>query len=286
MSYTEDVAQVIHVLSDAQQATSKRRASIPHSTEPYQISSVVPANSSHVSGDHELCGTYHGILAICADTLLPLGNFTSPPFWGCCTSPACSSDTGCASTALAGAFLTTNPSLAEPFLSLNETWEASDAGNTEPSPDSDTEDSGGGTNTGAIAGGVVGGVVALAAVLFGVIWMLRRHKRRAAAAAASSAPAAHAGKPGVPELSHDASTSVALKQLPGHWQTSPSVPSYHNSPEFQNGEWSPRPPSYFTHDPRVKPQHMSYELPGSQAGVEMDAIRTEQERKPPSSPAA
>ncbi|KAM3419250.1 hypothetical protein BST61_g5188 [Cercospora zeina] len=213
-------------------------------------------------------------------------NFTNPPFWGCCTSPACSSDTGCASTALAGAFLTTNPSLAEPFLGLNETWEASDADNTEPSPNSDTNASGGGTNTGAIAGGVVGGIVALAAVLFAVIWMLRRRKRRAAVAAASSVPAGDESKPGVPELSHDASTAVALKQFPVHWQPTPTVPSYHNSPEFQNGEWSPRPPSYFTNDPRAKPQHMSYELPGSQAGVEMDARRTEQDGKPPSSPAA
>ncbi|PIB00906.1 hypothetical protein CB0940_01009 [Cercospora beticola] len=214
-------------------------------------------------------------------------NFTSPPFWGCCTSPACSSTNGCASTALAGAFLTTNPTLSEPFLSLNETWEASSTENTDLAPTSDNDDSGGGggTNTGAIAGGVVGGIVALAAILFGLIWMLRRRKRRAAAAAVSSAPAEDESKPGVPELSHDASTAVALKQLPGNWQTSPSIPSYHNSPEFQNGEWSPRPPSYFTNDPRAKPQHMSYELPGSQAGVEMD-VRREQDGKPPPSPAA
>lgn len=61
----------------------------------------------------------------------------------------------------------------------------------------------------------------------------------------------------------------------------PTTPSYNNSPEFQNGEWSPQPPSYLTNEPRAKPQHVSYELPGSQAGVEMDTPveRVSTERK-------
>lgn len=188
--------------------------------EPYRINNVAQANSSHVSGSHQMWKVLGHIFATCTDTSSPMsGNFTSPPFWGCCTSPACSSTTGCASTALAGAFLTTNPTLAEPFLSLNETWEASNTENTDPTPtptsNNDDSGGGGGTNTGAIAGGVVGGIVALAAILFGLIWLLRRRKRRAAAAAVSSAPAEDESKPGVPELSHDDSTAVALKQLPG-----------------------------------------------------------------------
>lgn len=61
----------------------------------------------------------------------------------------------------------------------------------------------------------------------------------------------------------------------------PTTPSYNNSPEFQNGEWSPQPPSYLTNEPRAKSQHISHELPGSQAGVEMDTPveRVSTERK-------
>ncbi|KAI5370160.1 hypothetical protein Slin15195_G010380 [Septoria linicola] len=209
----------------------------------------------------------------CSTGLFYTCNFTTPAFWGCCTTSACAGSQGCAATALAGAFLSTNTALAAPFLALNETWEGSDQGTAtdQPADPVVTADSSSSSNTGTVAGGVVGGIAGLALILLGFLWLYRRQRRRAGAPVPESTE--DSGKAQVQELSHDASTAVGLKELPPNWTSSPSMPSYHSSPEFQNGEWSPRPPSYYTNDPRAKSQHMSYELPGSQAGVEMDAPR-------------
>lgn len=154
----------------------------------------------------------------------------------------------------------------------------------------------------------MGGIVGLAIIVFTILWLHRRRRKQKMAAAAAAAAAdaedrAEAwNKPQIQELSHDASTAVGLKELPSmsfihskltrctddslaaaNWPSTllPTTPSYNNSPEFQNGEWSPQPPSYLTNEPRAKSQHISHELPGSQAGVEMDTPveRVSTERK-------
>lgn len=158
----------------------------------------------------------------------------------------------------------------------------------------------------------MGGIVGLAIIVFALLWLHRRRRKQKMAAAAAAGAAADAedraeawNKPQIQELSHDASTAVGLKELPSmlflhskyrpdfrytddslaaaNWPSAllPTTPSYNNSPEFQNGEWSPQPPSYLTNEPRAKSQHISHELPGSQAGVEMDTPveRVSTERK-------
>ena len=150
----------------------------------------------------------------CSTGLFYSCNFTSPPFWGCCSSNPCATTGGCPSSALVGAFLTTNAALAEPFLSLNSTWESSGAGTTNTTTPSAASSSK--SHTGAIAGGVVGGIAGLAIILCALLWLHRRRKLKATTAAIE--PVEEGNKPPIQELSHDASTAVGLKELPGRLQ--------------------------------------------------------------------
>lgn len=219
--------------------------------------------------------------------------YTDPPFWGCCTESACAG-TGCPNTALAGAFLSQNPADAQPFLSLNTTWTQATS--------SASAESGTSTNTGAIAGGVVGGVAVLAAFILGVFWFYHRRKREAAKKTKQEhlRPAqAELGGAGLSELSQDHATSVfkhmsrkfskrntdtvMLDADKSCFVESPNVPSYHSSPQQNGSEWSPRPPSYQKWS-EAQQRHISHELPGDIAGIEMDSGQAvERNGKSPSS---
>lgn len=120
----------------------------------------------------------------------------SPPFWGCCKSSACTD--GCSTKDLAGAYLSGNPSDSAPFAALNDsfvdtssktstsaTLSSTSAGPTASSTGAGSlevtsSSHGSSNNTGAIAGGVVGGLAILAALIFGMTWLLRRRRKAAA----------------------------------------------------------------------------------------------------------
>jgi hypothetical protein len=148
-------------------------------------------------------------------------NENNATFWGCCQSNACSAGS-CPSSDLAGAFLSNNPSEAEPYLSLNSSWVATATlssatssisattsqavttsassmtassspanafATTSASSSSTTTflpSSNHSTNIGAIVGGVVGGLAVVGAIILGAIFLLRRRR------AASTPPMAEA----------------------------------------------------------------------------------------------
>ncbi|KAF2271608.1 uncharacterized protein EI97DRAFT_462658 [Westerdykella ornata] len=83
-------------------------------------------------------------------------------------------------------------------------------------------DTGSKTNVGAIAGGVVGGVVVLAALAFGLVFLVMRNRKKSAAS--TSTPAA--GTPGAPGFAGPAPGVAEYKPQPG----GPAGPSPYGSP--------------------------------------------------------
>lgn len=81
---------------------------------------------------------------------------------------------------LAGAFLSNNPVVAAPFLSLNATWVASATYGhaTQSSGATSRSVSSRPTNLAAIVGGAVGGFCVVVATVVGILWHRRRRLRR------------------------------------------------------------------------------------------------------------
>ncbi|KAF2172933.1 hypothetical protein M409DRAFT_16886 [Zasmidium cellare ATCC 36951] len=177
--------------------------------------------------------------------------FTDPPFWGCCATSPCGD--GCPSDQLSGAFISSNPGTAEPFLRLNETY----------NDGSSSDDS---SNTGAIAGGVVGGIVGVAIIILGILWYLRRRRR---AATKPDEPTEQ-----IQEL--PAQEGTVLKNVAPSYDNSPGIGSWQSSPA--QTQYSPRAPSYWSELPA---KHVSYELPGSGIQTELEGSQTPEQLKPP-----
>ncbi|KAK4506996.1 hypothetical protein PRZ48_000730 [Zasmidium cellare] len=156
---------------------------------------------------------------------------------------------------LSGAFISSNPGTAEPFLQLNETHNDNGSSNDD-------------SNTGAITGGVVGGIVGLAIIILGILWYYRR--RRRAVAAKLDEPAEHE----VQEL--PAQEGTVLKNVPPSYDGSPAIGSWQSSPA--QTQYSPRAPSYWSELPA---KHVSYELPGSGIQTELEDNQTPTTLKPP-----
>ncbi|KAK4635369.1 hypothetical protein CLAFUW4_00812 [Fulvia fulva] len=191
--------------------------------------------------------------------------FTVPPFWGCCSTNPCTGTTGCPAGSLSAAFLSSNPTLAEPFLSLNDTYSTpSSTGSSTPTPSSTPHSSS--SNTGAIAGGVVGGVAVLAAFIFGLLWLYRR-RRRVEREAKPEGEVSETQQTRLSELRAQAG-ATSYKHMPQSWQSSPSMQSHPNS--SPQPPYSP-PPGYSWGQP--EPRHVS-ELPGSGIETEMDSGQT------------
>ncbi|KAK8179553.1 hypothetical protein BC567DRAFT_80545 [Phyllosticta citribraziliensis] len=133
-------------------------------------------------------------------------NFTSPPFWGCCTESPCGNTTGCPQSDLAAAFLPNNAAQASPYSPTG--GPSTTATSTATSTPSSGDDSHG---TGTVIGAAVGGAVAGCLILGLAIWFCLRHRRKTRAKQTKDDIPAEEIPAVKPELS--ASDSVRIKGL-------------------------------------------------------------------------
>ncbi|KAK7534200.1 uncharacterized protein J3D65DRAFT_476924 [Phyllosticta citribraziliensis] len=131
-------------------------------------------------------------------------NFTSPPFWGCCTESPCGNTTGCPQSDLAAAFLPNNAAQASPYSPTG--GPSTTATSTATSTPSSGDDSHG---TGTVIGAAVGGAVAGCLILGLAIWFCLRHRRKTRAKQTKDDIPAEEIPAVKPELS--ASDSVRIK---------------------------------------------------------------------------
>lgn len=212
--------------------------------------------------------------------------YTDPPFWGCCGSSACTGG-GCPAGGLAGAFLSNNPATAEPFLQLNETYEGSLTASPTPVPPTDPSsvpEPESSSNTGAIAGGVVGGIVVVAAIAFGLFWLLRRRKQRSGTGQRNVPSHDIQPEEGQSSPRQPLQTEMVEMEAGKYFCTCPvragwtvSLMIYSAAPKWaQSTPHSPHtpyltpPPSYGFDERPAK--HISYEMPAAESTVhEMDS---------------
>lgn len=104
--------------------------------------------------------------------------YTNPPFLGCCKSVACGAETGCPVGDLTAGFLSSNPYIAEGYLSSANSSATSSASSTPAETSAAARPVVTSSSTkapiGAIVGGVVGGLAVIAILVILLLWYRKR----------------------------------------------------------------------------------------------------------------